>query len=349
MTVVIVPPATAQVKKTGDIFDFDFAAAQGIVGPSPGRCLVSSDLFLFEERDEILRLILLHYTDAGIRRIAPRDSETRLFLTDIPVIDRPRDAFDDRTVHLLRDGRLLVRSVADETQATVHRDIARFSLFVHFFGEMLAMKRAGTLPVAGKDRVRELLAALPPMRTAPPPMPNGPFADEPAARRAVVEAGNALVAAGLVDSIFGNISYRLGDTLLISRSGAPLDALEQGLVACPLSEECGKGRRASTEYPSHRLIALQGRYRALLHGHPRWTVIATLADPASTLCGLPVVEGEPGDGLARVLPAVVMAHGAAVVRGHGLFAAGIEDFRDPFDAICRVEAHAFERCRDQLV
>lgn len=301
---------------------------------------MSPDIFLFEERDEILRSILAHYGAAGLDRLVPRDSETRLFLKDIPIIDRPQEAAGDRTVHLVRDGRIFVRGVATENDAAVHRDIVRFSIFVHFFGEMLAMKRAGTLPFAGRDLVRALLAAMPPLQTAPPPMPSGSFADEPAARRAVVETGYALVAAGLVDSIFGNISYRLGDTLLISRTGAPLDRLAEGLVACSLTDTAAP-RNASSEYPSHRRIVTESSYRAVLHGHPRWTVLLSLATDAPTLFGLPVVEGEPGAELAGVLPDAIAAHGAAIVRGHGIFAAGTDDFRAPFETIGRVERLAF--------
>jgi len=341
MTGAMVPLDAPQVKKTGRFFTFDFVALRRIVGSVTARCLVSPDIFLFEERDEPVRSILAHYLSSGMSRLTPRDSETRLFLTDIPVIGAPTEVAPDRTVHLLRDGTLLVRGVIDEAQAIVHRDIARFSLFVHFFGEMLAMQRAGTLPFAGKDLVQRLLAAVPKLTAAPPPMMRGPFADEPAAQRAVVEAGNALVAAGLVDSIFGNLSCRVDDTLLISRSGASLDALGRGVVACPLSEECGKGRRASTEYPSHRRIVTGSRYRAVLHGHPRWTVIWSLASEDPMLFGLPVVDGEPGSGLARVLPDAVAAHGAAVVRGHGIFAAGVDDFRLPFETMARVERGAF--------
>ncbi|HOW51612.1 MAG TPA: class II aldolase/adducin family protein [bacterium] len=306
-----------------------------------------TDFFLLEEHREPYHSIVVHYCAAGIDRLTPRDSETRLFLTDIPIIERPQDAVGDRTVHLTRDGRILVRGVTTEAQALLHRDIARFALFVHFFGEILALKRVGTLPAAAGTLARELLAALPPLPAAPRLM-HGPFADESAAQRAVGEAGAALVAAGLVDSIFGNISYRMRDTLLISRSGAPLDKLDGGTALCPLCEECGTARCASSEYPSHRRIALESRYRAVLHGHPRWTVIRSLAGEEKSLFGLPVVTGDPGADLARTLPDAVTKHGAAIVRGHGLFAAGEFDFNAPFAVIHRTETAALAAYRKEL-
>lgn len=311
------------------------------------RCRVPTDFFLLEEQREPYRTIAARYATSGIDRITPRDSETRLFLIDIPVIDRPQDAVADRTVHLTRDGALIIRGVKTEAQALIHRDIARFALFVHFFGEILASKRAGTLALTEWTLARELLAALPPLPAVPRLM-HGPFADDSAAQRAVAEAGSALVAAGLVDSIFGNVSYRVRDTLLISRSGAPLDRLEGATVPCPLCEECGTARCASSEYPSHRRIALESRYRAVLHGHPIWTVILSLAAEEHQLFGLPVVTGDPGADLARTLPDAVTKHGAAIVRGHGLFAAGEFDFNAPFAFIHRTEAAAFAAYRNEL-
>ncbi len=340
MTGLMVPSGPPQVKKTEFFFAFDFTVSRRIVDALTARCLVLSDIFMFEEHDEPIRSILAYYLSRGGERLTPRDSETRSFLTDIPIIGSVGDAVADRTVHLVRTGAILVRGVADAAQAIVHRDIVRFSLFVLFFGEMLAKQRAGTLPFAGKDLAHRLLAAVPELPAAPPPMLNGPFADEPAAQRAVVEAGNALVAAGLVDSVFGNLSCRIGDTLLISRTGVPLDRLDGGVVACRLDGPVAP-RGASSEYPSHRRIVTGNRYRAVLHGHPRWTVIWSLASEDPRLFGLPVVEGAPGEELARVLPDAVAAHGAAIVRGHGLFAAGIDDFRAPFETMDRVEHCAF--------
>ncbi len=304
-------------------------------------------LLTFPLSDEPYRTIARFFLSSGARRISPQDSETRLFLGDIPLVaatdtERPELLPADRFLFLASDGSFLARGDTPQ-QAEVRAAVGRFALFVHFFALMLRKRRAEKMTGFESRTVRALLAATPPF--SPLPRLMGGLNDIGRVRNAIVEAGKALVEAGLVDSIFGNISCRIGESLLISRTGAALDRLGTGVASCPLAAGDGTPFGASVEYPSHRRIVLETPSRCVLHAHPRWSVVLSLVETGPTLLGLPVVEGTPGEGLAAVLPPAIARNGAAVVRGHGLFAAGRHDFNEPFAVIHRIEREAFAACR----
>ncbi len=308
---------------------------------------MTSACVTFPFTDEPYRTIARFFLSSGTRCISPHDSETRLFLGDIPVVaaadaEHPELLPADRVLFLVTDESLLARGDTTE-QAAVMAAVGRFALFVHFFVQMEQLRRTGSLAADARNTVQELLATLHPLPR--PAHLTGSIADLESARLAIVEAGRALVTAGLVDSIFGNISCRVDESLLISRTGASLDQLAVGTVVCPLTADDGAPFGASVEYPSHRRIVLETPYRCVLHAHPRWSVIRSLIESSETLAGIPVVAAMPGADLARVLPPAVAAAGAAVVRGHGIFAAGINDFDEPFLLIYRIEREAFDAYR----
>ncbi len=305
---------------------------------------MSTPLFPFPLSDEPYRTIVRFFLASGARRISPQDSETRLFLGDIPVIaandpDSSPLLLPDRSLFLMDNGSFLARAETKE-QAEIRAAVGRFALFVHFFGEMLARQRAGEITDSEKRSVRDLLAVCHSLPLLP--RLRGEIDDIERTRNALVEAGKTLVNTGLVDAIFGNLSCRVGETILISRTGTALDRLEAGIVSCPLDADDGKPFGASVEYPSHRRILKETLYRCVLHAHPRWTVIWSLAEATPTLFTIPVVEGMPGTDLARILPFAVSRSGAAIVRGHGVFAAGRSDLNEPLALIYRIERESFE-------
>ena len=63
----------------------------------------------------------------------------------------------------------------------------------------------------------------------------------------MIEAGHQTVAYRLVDSYFGNISCRLGDTVYISQTGSSLDALAGCIDPCPLDDSSCAGITAWRE------------------------------------------------------------------------------------------------------
>ncbi|MDD5232853.1 MAG: class II aldolase/adducin family protein [Syntrophales bacterium] len=229
-----------------------------------------------------------------------------------------------------------------------------FGCFVRFFSECLRLGRNGSL---GRERMTAFSRAvsfLDPQHMRFPDLARGPFQTEEEAKIAIEEAGRNTVRYRLVDSSYGNISYRLGGKLLISRTGIPLDELRGAIETCPLGEETCL-TPASRELPAHRRIVLETENRAVLHGHPKFSVVLSL-DHDSVLAGkggvaariddVPVVAGKPGegpDGLHLTVPPALNENRGVIVYGHGVFTAGREDFNEAFRNMLEIE----RMCRDK--
>ncbi len=342
--------------------------------------------------------------------ITPRDSETRTFLHDIPVV--PVGDVDALAAALrrrkgvvewddVRGPALVAVGSVSPAQGYVTISSMAFACFVMFFGRALPLRRRQAALVTdaaeasaedaaavarrlGDACYAEAFAAasarLRFMDSVSPPLAAGPFDEEETACAAMDEAGRAVVARGLVDSVFGNISYRVGRTMHISQTGAPLDELPGAIDPVDLDGRTCAGMTASSECSAHAAALEEDAagesapMRAVLHGHPRFAVTLSLdcahgdADDcsgngdgdASERCalrdrchvacprqrevgGVPVVTGEVGvgpTGLSTTLPPALRRHGAAVVLGHGVFTLGREDFRDAFACLEAVERAA---------
>lgn len=65
--------------------------------------------------------------------------------------------------------------------------------------------------------------------------------------------GKMLVQHGFVESHFGNISVRIGDKMLITRSGSPLDGItEKSVVEVDIDKPSNLDTIASSEVAVHR-------------------------------------------------------------------------------------------------
>lgn len=317
----------------------------------------------------------------GTHIIAPGDCETRTFLHDIPVVRGLSDRGmagalarrkgcvvldDDGAAHVAAFG-----AVSPE-QAFVTMSSLCFACFVAYFAAHLRDLRLGAMTGERREEFARIRSLLPPERTDRPALAAGPFTSEDAARAALIQAGRATVEYGLVDSYFGNISYRLRgegtDTILISQTGSSLDDLAACLDPCRMDESSCAALTASSEYPAHKAIYEGGAARAILHGHPRFAVILSLdcerldcpgqgechrscaaprrvADPASGL-DIPIVPGEVGAGpfgLCNTLPPAIRGKKGVIVYGHGLFTLGAMDFREAFASLMDVERF----CREE--
>jgi len=301
--------------------------------------------------------------------IRPEDSETRTFLHDIPIAGS-LDA--DAVVRALRHRKAVVvphtgivtfGTVSPE-QAFVTFSSICFACFVKFCvdaalsrlcgapGVDRPLKRAVSLTRSSLERAAELGRRL----------ETGPFASDGLIVRAVAAAGEATVRAGLVDSYFGNVSYRSAETIYISQTGSSLDELAGCIDPCPLDGSSCVGLTASSELSAHRDIYARTDRRAILHGHPKFSVIVSmLCDepdcpyrgrchrecPKTRWVGdVPIVPGEVGTGrfgLSRTLPPAVEGRRGAVVYGHGLFTLGAIDFTDAFANLVDIEAMCLER------
>jgi ribulose-5-phosphate 4-epimerase/fuculose-1-phosphate aldolase len=175
----------------------------------------------------------------------------------------------------------------------------------------------------------------------------------------ICRVGRYTVEKGFVDSFFGNISYFDGTTIFISQTTSSLDELEGFIDPVPVDGSSTAGLSASSELPTHRAIYLDSPYRAVLHGHPRFSIILSmlcdekncdirdcnrLCNRVRSVCGVPIVAGETGaGGMAKSVPAAMKQQGVCIVYGHGIFAAGEKDFKDAFMKMAQVE----NRCREE--
>ncbi len=315
----------------------------------------------------------------GSNSITPGDCETRTFLHDLPVVDGLGE--DGLTAGgivqalrqrkgcvILHEGEAFVAAfgTVSPEQAYVTFSSICFACFVAYFAEHLRLARTGKLTPERRTGFARIKALLPLDRADQPGLLPGPFESEDTAREALIQAGRSTVEYGLVDSYFGNISYRLGDTILISQTGSSLDELGACIDPCRMDGSSCAGLTASSEYSAHKAVYEGNSARAILHGHPRFSVILSLdcerldcsklgechracdtprsvTDIPSGL-DIPIVPGEVGTGpfgLCHTLPpALVSQTGGqrgAIVYGHGLFTLGAKDFRDAFATLMDVE------------
>ncbi|MDP3426757.1 MAG: class II aldolase/adducin family protein [Humidesulfovibrio sp.] len=347
---------------------------------------------------ELARQALADAGGNGPGSITPGDCETRTFLHDLPVVDSLSvdslsaggiiQALRQRKgCVIFHEGETLVAaygSVSPE-QAYVTFSSMCFACFVAYFAGHLRTLRAGAMTDQRRAAFARVTALLPRDRSDRPDLLPGPFADEDAARAAMIQAGRHTVEYGLVDSYFGNISYLLpgsgpgkgSDIILISQTGSSLDELGACIDPCRMDGSSCAGLTASSEYSAHKAVyeaeqttgatgTLTGGARAILHGHPRFSVILSL-DCARLDCpklgechracdtpravvdasggmNIPIVPGEVGTGpfgLCNTLPQALTSTSGekrgAIVYGHGLFTLGAVDFRDAFASLMDVE------------
>ncbi len=294
--------------------------------------------------------------------VRPEDNESRTFLRGIAVTRETAPAAVAGVLRRAGNAWVVGRGLFTigpytPEQAYVVYSSACFAAFVKFCGDRLDEAADGRLKRAEKKILQQALAADLPPAVAGGGALVGPFTESGPAQAAVAEAGRLVVEWGLVDSYFGNVSYRLGETLYISQTGAPLDELPGQIDPVALDGSSCAGLTASSELAAHRAAVLDTGARAILHSHPRFTVVLSLrcertdcpqrgachvACPERPLvCGVPVVPGETGNGptgLCRTVPPALAENGrGAIVRGHGIFCLGQEDFRQPLQEMLTVE------------
>ncbi|NLP04473.1 rRNA adenine dimethylase [Candidatus Fermentibacteria bacterium] len=301
--------------------------------------------------------------------IAPTDCETRTFLHDIPV----SPDFEARSIveRLKRRKSVVIpgRGVAawgtvSPEQAFIFFSSVCFSCFVKFCTDYLDGARRGTLNSRWREAMRLAAGLLDPLPAAAPPLTSGPLSTEAGVRAAMAEAGLATVRLRLVDSFFGNISFKLGGTLFISQTTSSMDELAGAIDACPLDGSACTSITASSEYTAHvETLAATGA-DGILHGHPKFSVIMSMdcLEPdcpdrgachvrcgrPRTAGGVPVVPGEVGTGptgLCNTLPSAFGGGRGAIVFGHGLFTLARGDFNGALQDMLDIET----RCRQEFL
>lgn len=321
----------------------------------------------------IFRFLTSRYPET----ITPSDCETRTFLHDVPVT---KDfAAASILTHLRRRKSVVVASgngirlitfggVSPE-QAFVSLSSVCFSGFVLFFADYLADCRQGIVTEEQQRAFDKVNAQLEPSHRTLPTLAAGPFSSEQQVYQAIIEAGRYTVDYGLVDSYFGNISYRLGQTIYISQTGSSLDELAGCIDPCPMDDSSCAGITASSELVAHDEIYKNTDNIAILHGHPKFAVILSMdctdfdcinRDQCHIKCtrersieDIPIVPGEVGTGttgLCHTLPPAIQNKRGVIVWGHGLFTVASNDFNEAFkhlldiENMCREEYFARVRC-----
>lgn len=317
--------------------------------------------------------------------ITPQDCETRTFLHDLPVVtgfDIPMllSALERRKGAVILEQAepripwVIATGNVSPEQGFVTCSSICFACFVKLFADALEFSRqrqGEPLRAAHAASLARAVAHLPPLAAEPPRFRQAPFASEEELFLAIIEAGRATVEYGLVDSYFGNISYLRREPppeiLFISQTGSSLDELSGHVDPCPLDGSSTAALTASSELTAHIQALTRGGASALLHGHPKFSVIMSMdcAKPdcpsrgrchlecreERLVCGAPVVPGEVGAGpfgLCNTLPPALERSQCAIVHGHGVFCLGREDFNQAFAALLEVERSCMRACLERL-
>ena len=328
---------------------------------------LSINSLLFSYPCEPYRTIIDYLASEGDGPIRPTDSETRTILHDLPVIDELEaeaiaGELRQRKSVIVRGQGVVTWGTVSPEQAFVFYSSVCFACFVKFFSDYLRDRAAGTLRARQEAVFRHVVEVLEPVPERPPELMHAPFRSEEEVYRAVSEAGRATVGHGLVDSFFGNVSCLHGGTLYISQTGSSLDELEGCIDPCVLDGSSCAGITASSELTAHREVVLRTGRKAILHGHPKFSVILSLdcrqkgcefGDRCHTRCpeqrlvgDVPIVPGEVGTGrygLCNTLPAAMEGRRGVIVYGHGLFTTGEQDFNEAFASLLAIE----RMCREE--
>lgn len=310
---------------------------------------------------------LVRRAPADASRLSPLDTETRTFLHDIPFLRRGETGGDPgaaaaallgkRKGAILEGVGIVAAGPATLEQAYVNWSCVFHATYVQYLLEVL--RHGFLLPGEEEAFLRFRRERLPPLTADGLSFRPGPLEEPGEIRDEMCAVGRCVVERGLVDSSFGNISYRAGGTIHISQTGAPLDELPGCIDPVPEDGGSTAGITASSELPAHRGIYEATGVRAILHGHPKFAVAMSMlceekgcpvedcrkdCPRVRMMGGAPVVAGEIGAGglAARVAP-VIGASGRAVVYGHGVFTTGRAGFGEAFRAMAEVES----LCREE--
>lgn len=302
-------------------------------------------------------------------RIVPIDCETRTFFHDIPVLDdfsaeAITKALSHRKSAIIRDKGIVTYGSVTPEQAFVSFSSTCFSMFVKYFYDCLlyleGCQKNKTTPDKGFiDSFNKIAEGIKePFNTSQKnkDLTSSPPENEDAVNRMLSEAGREVVKHRLVDSYFGNISYLHNNIIYISQTGSSMDELECCIDAVPMDGSSSVGITASSELSAHKNIYIKTGNTAILHGHPKFSVIMSMHCSKEgcdrSLChkrcsekryisGVPIVSGEIGTGptgLMNTVPEAIKEGNGVIVYGHGVFTSSRNDFNEAFNLLSRIEA-----------
>jgi ribulose-5-phosphate 4-epimerase/fuculose-1-phosphate aldolase len=328
---------------------------------------LSINSILFSKPAEPYQTIIsyLAHTSKGV--ICPEDCETRTFLHDLPIsltLDPGVvvSILKKRKGVIIPGSGLITYGMVSLEQAYVTFSSICFACFVKFFSDYLSALRNGFVDHEFQKTFDQVVEMLDPYPSCNRSLIKGPLSSERLVLEAMDEAGRLTVENRLVDSYFGNISCRLGNTLYISQTGSSLDSLTGCIDPVPMDGTSCTGITASSELDAHLGIIRETGCKTILHGHPKFSVILSMdCDKAGCdqkgkchiqcseerdVCGIPVVPGEVGTGvygLCNTVPKAIQEYDGVIVLGHGLFTIGTRDFDRPFSNLFNIE----KNCREE--
>ncbi len=328
---------------------------------------ISINSLMFVKPEEPYFSIIEYLIDVSKGTIYPSDTETRTFLHDLPIVD----SFDmgkiiltlkQRKCAIVKGEGIITWGSVTPEQAYIFFSCVCFTCFVKFFNDCLYDHKKGNLT---KNQINILKNAITRLNKTDPDFTQlkTDIKTENDVYKAISEAGKVVVDYQLVDSFFGNVSYKFNNTLYISQTGSSLDELDGCIDPCPLDNSTCSSITASSEFSAHKEIVLNNPdIKGLLHGHPKFTVImsmfcekkeCTFLDQCHIKCpeqrfldNIPIVCGEVGTGiygLCNTLPKAIRGKKAVIVYGHGVFAAVDNDFNNSFKTMIDIE----QRCKDK--
>lgn len=294
--------------------------------------------------------------------IVPRDTETRTFLHDIPIVRKSEIGTDPAEIIATLLGNrkgivvegigIIATGALTVEQAYINWSSVFHSTYIKYLEDLLENGFILHGEEEAFDHFRRNL--LVPLSSDGLEFHRGPFSEKNVILEEMARVGGYTVQRRLVDSFFGNISYSNGNLIYISQTAASLDELPGCIDPVPFENSSTVGITASSELVAHRAIFETIDCRAILHGHPRFAVVMSMICNEKESCRVtdcwkdcskvrflgdtPVVAGEIGaGGIAKNVPPVIDRTGAAIVYGHGVFSIGMTDFREAFQGLVDVE------------
>jgi L-fuculose-phosphate aldolase len=148
--------------------------------------------------------------------------------------------------------------------------------------------------------------------------------------------GRDLFLSGLTSSHGGNMSVRMGDRIIITRTGSMLAHLkEMDLIETGLEEDDSNIMLASSELLVHRAIYQNTSALAIVHVHPPYAVSLSMVEQDAiipvdnegsyVLRKIPIVQTELTTGskeVARLAVEMLREYKIFMLRGHGCFSIG---------------------------
>lgn len=155
-----------------------------------------------------------------------------------------------------------------------------------------------------------------------------------------IEVGRLLFQSRLIDGASGNLSFRENGRIVITRTGANLESLEESdfvLIDSP---------KASRDRDVHMEIYETSDFNAVLHCHGVFNVVLSLKKDVIFPLDLEgklyfgkieVAKEEFGkEGYAKEIAEKIRKNGVVIARGHGIYSAG-KNLREAFNKACYVE------------